>query len=247
MNIRNPLLWHRAADPAILKSMPSAKEKSVSLSSSAGPVVAAAVPAECDIAVVDPARVEQQIDEKLIGERIRALRLKRSMGLVELGRLTGLSASFLSQLETGRVVPTIRNLARIALVFDKDLSCFFKLDKKVSFRRLSKSDRIPITKKQKQNARFVSQSLSSLVPDRHIVPCLAEFLPNGEECEFTPKVFRGTEFVYVLEGLLEIAASNQRQFLETGDVCWIDASTPRQYLCYGDNKARALIVTEHPK
>ncbi len=34
------------------------------------------------------------------------------MGLVELGRHTGLSASFLSQLETGRVVPTLRNLAR---------------------------------------------------------------------------------------------------------------------------------------
>ena len=41
-----------------------------------------------DTAVVDPARVEQQIDEKLIGERIRAMRLRRSMGLVELGRLT---------------------------------------------------------------------------------------------------------------------------------------------------------------
>lgn len=200
-----------------------------------------------DIATVDPVRVEQQIDEKLIGERIRSMRLKRSMGLVELGRLSGLSASFLSQLETGRVVPTIRNLARIALVFEKDLSCFFTTEKQVSFRRLSKANRIPITKKQKQSARFVSQSLSALIPDRHIVPCLAEFLPNGEECEFTPKVFRGTEFVYVLEGELEIALPNQRQSLGAGDVVWIDACTSRQYLCVGDRAARALIVTEHPK
>lgn len=201
---------------------------------------------ETDITVVDPARVEQQIDERLIGERIRSLRLRRSMGLVELGRLTGLSASFLSQLETGRVVPTIRNLARIAIVFEKDLSIFFKLDKRVAFRRLSKNDRIPITKKQKQKARFVSQSLSSLIPDRHIVPCLAEFLPNGEECEFTPKVFRGTEFVYVLEGHLEITTHTEKRLLETGDVLWVDASATRQYLCYGDNTARALIITEHP-
>jgi transcriptional regulator with XRE-family HTH domain len=130
------------------------------------------VPSEAssnDLAVVDPIRVEQQIDQKLIGERIRSMRLKRSMGLVELGRLSGLSASFLSQLETGRVVPTIRNLARIALVFEKDLSCFFSVEKKVTFRRLSKSDRIPITRKQK-NSRFVSQSLSALIPDRHMVP-----------------------------------------------------------------------------
>ncbi|CAN5556151.1 cupin domain-containing protein [soil metagenome] len=206
---------------------------------------------ESEIDVVDPARIEQQIDEKLIGERIRRLRLKRSMGLVELGKLTGLSASFLSQLETGRVVPTLRNLARIALVFQKDLSCFFQPEQRVVFRKLGKKDRIPITRKLKQSSRFVSESLSSLIPDRHMVPCLAEFQPNGGECEFTPKVFTGTEFLYLIEGALDISiamgGANQRHYLETGDVCWIDASTPRQYLCNGTHTAKALIITEHPK
>ena len=61
----------------------------------------------------DAETAERFIAEKHLGERIRRLRLKKSMGLVELGRHTGLSASFLSQLETGRVVPTLRNLARI--------------------------------------------------------------------------------------------------------------------------------------
>ncbi len=75
---------------------------------------------------VDPETTERFIAEKHIGERIKRLRLKKSMGLVELGKHTGLSASFLSQLETGRVVPTLRNLARIAMVFSKDLSYFFE-------------------------------------------------------------------------------------------------------------------------
>jgi len=202
---------------------------------------------ELDAAVVDPARVEQQIDEKMIGDRIRAMRLRRSMGLVELGRLTGLSASFLSQLETGRVVPTIRNLARIAMVFEKDLSCFFQPERRVTFRRLAKTDRSPNTRQQKQGSRFISESLGSLIPDRHLVPCLAEFLPGGDVCEFTPKVFTGTEFVYLLAGTLELQAPNRVQLLEAGDVCWIDASTPRQYLCHGTDRARALIVTEHTK
>jgi transcriptional regulator with XRE-family HTH domain len=197
--------------------------------------------------VVDPVRIEQQIDDKLIGERIRRLRLKRSMGLVELGKLTGLSASFLSQLETGRVVPTLRNLARIALVFQKDLSCFFQPDGPVTFRKLEKKERISITRKQKQNSRFISESLSSLIPDRHMVPCLAEFCPSGDDCEFTPKIFTGTEFLFLIDGRLEISISNQKHYLETGDVCWIDASTPRQYLCNGTNSAKALIITEHPK
>ncbi len=44
---------------------------------------------------VDPETAERFIAEKRIGERIKRLRLKKSMGLVELGKHTGLSASFL--------------------------------------------------------------------------------------------------------------------------------------------------------
>src|ERR1700709_1954764 len=76
------------------------------------------------IDVVDAHTVDTSIRAKGIGQKIRRLRLKRSMGLLELGQLVGLSASFLSQLETGRVIPTMRNLARIAMAFKKDLSYF---------------------------------------------------------------------------------------------------------------------------
>ncbi len=86
---------------------------------------------------VDPETAERFIAEKRIGERIKKLRLKKSMGLVELGKHTGLSASFLSQLETGRVVPTLRNLSRIAMVFSKDLSYFFETEPNALFRILS--------------------------------------------------------------------------------------------------------------
>src|SRR5260221_8224721 len=91
---------------------------------------------------IDPVSAEAFIAEKRIGERIRRLRLKKSMGLVELGKHTGLSASFLSQLETGRVVPTLRNLARIAMVFSKDLSYFFESEPTAMFRIHKQKDRV---------------------------------------------------------------------------------------------------------
>ena len=50
---------------------------------------------------VDAETTARVIAEKRIGERIKRLRLKKSMGLVELGKHTGLSASFLSQLGDG--------------------------------------------------------------------------------------------------------------------------------------------------
>jgi len=104
---------------------------------------------------VDAETTSQVIAEKHIGDRIRRLRLKKSMGLVELGQRTGLSASFLSQLETGRVVPTLRNLARIAMVFSKDLSYFFESDPSAVFRIHRRKERVRLP----QTGRRVSDLL----------------------------------------------------------------------------------------
>jgi len=60
-----------------------------------------------------------------IGQKLRQLRLRKKIALVDLGKHTGLSASMLSQLETGKMIPTLPTLARIAMVFDVGLDFFF--------------------------------------------------------------------------------------------------------------------------
>ena len=65
------------------------------------------------------------MNEYGIGAKIRALRLKKKMGLVELGQHTGLSPALLSKIERGRLFPTLPTLLRIALVFSVGLEFFF--------------------------------------------------------------------------------------------------------------------------
>src|SRR3954464_10056651 len=60
-----------------------------------------------------------------IGEKLRTLRLRKSMGLVELGQHTGLSPAMLSKLERGKLFPTLPTLLRIAMVFGVGLDFFF--------------------------------------------------------------------------------------------------------------------------
>src|SRR6202521_2653995 len=91
---------------------------------------------------VDGEAAESFIAEKRIGERIKHLRLKKSMGLVELGRHTGLSASFLSQLETGGGGPTLRNLAPVGVGFSQELSYFFDPEPQTLFRVHRQKDRL---------------------------------------------------------------------------------------------------------
>ena len=60
-----------------------------------------------------------------LGAKLRQLRLRKKIALVDLGKHTGFSASMLSQLENGKLVPTLPTLARIAMVFDVGLEHFF--------------------------------------------------------------------------------------------------------------------------
>ena len=184
---------------------------------------------------------ESFIADKRLGERIKQLRQKKAMGLVEVGRHTGLSASFLSQLETGRVVPTLRNLARIALVFSKDLSYFFEPEPKTLFRVQRAKDRIRLPQSGTDDPVYYFESLGYLVPDRQLDPYFAEFLPNVKPRR--AHQHPGCEFLYVLEGVLEIRHGDVRNQLETGDAVYFDANTPHSYCNAGETPAKALIVT----
>src|SRR5712675_2062866 len=66
----------------------------------------------------------------LIGDKIRSLRLRKGMGLVELSKHTGLSAALLSKLERGKLFPTLPTLLRIAMVFGVGLDYFFTDERK---------------------------------------------------------------------------------------------------------------------
>jgi transcriptional regulator with XRE-family HTH domain len=188
---------------------------------------------------VNEAIVDALIEAKGIGQKIRRLRLKRSMGLAELGKEVGLSASFLSQLENGRVIPTLRNLSRIALVFKKELSYFFRDENDKVFRVSRGKDRIRLV----VGEFLLSDSMSVLVPDRHIVPCIADFLPGIEGAAFHPQIFPGLELVYVIDGSLTLSTEGKTELLHSEDSAWIDGSTSRQYRCHEDKPAKALIVT----
>ena len=191
---------------------------------------------------VDPNAAEDLLAAAHLGERIKKLRLKRSMGLVELGRKTGLSASFLSQLETGRVVPTLRNLARISLVFDKDLSHFFDSGEQLIFRVQRKKDRVrlPVGTPKPD---YIAESFGILVPEGGLRPCMAEFLPGNDRESFHPKQYPGVEMVYVLSGSIEVQRKGEPHLLEARDVLYISGETPRTYRCVGNVPAQALIIS----
>ena len=196
---------------------------------------------------VDGEAAESFIAEKRIGERIKLLRIKKSMGLVELGRHTGLSASFLSQLETGRVVPTLRNLARIAMVFSKDLSYFFDPEPQTLFRVHRRNERVRLPQTGADDPTYFFESLGYHVPDRQLDPYYAEFLPLKEGRVPRAHQHAGCEFLYLLTGALDVRHGEATHHIEPGDAIYFDANTIHSYVCASKMPATAVIVTlQHP-
>lgn len=186
---------------------------------------------------------EALIGRKHLGKRIRFLRQRKHMGLVELGRYTGLSASFLSQLETGRVVPTLRNLARIAMVFSKDLSYFFEPERPELFRILRGSERQRLPQTGTDSPDYFFESLGHIPTERPVTPYIAEFLPGSERRTPTAHRHEGAEFLYMLSGCLRLTHDGRAETIEAGDAVYFDPSARHSYERLGDETCTALILT----
>lgn len=179
-----------------------------------------------------------------IGHKVRRLRLGRSMGLVELGRHTGLSASMLSKIETGKCLPTLPTLQRIALVFSVGLDHFFGTDDdRPVLSVVRRSERLKFPEKQGAKAPgYWFESLDFPAVNRPLNAYEAEFEPLREAGTSTHE-HDGVELVYVVEGTLGFWYDGKETHLEAGDAIYFDAAHAHGYRRIGNAPCRGIVVT----
>ncbi len=74
----------------------------------------------------------KEMEKLTIGDRIRALREEKGLSLIEFGNLTGLSFTYLSELERGTTVPAVGTLKKIAAFLGVPVSMFIENERKNS-------------------------------------------------------------------------------------------------------------------
>lgn len=121
----------------------------------------------------------------------------------------------------------------------KDFTYFFREENANTFHISRGKNRIRLPLGKKDNPFLISESMSALIPDRSVVPCIAEFLPGVEGAGFDPPIFEGLELVFVIDGSLTLSAGTEKQRLRASDSAWIEGTVKRQYECHGDTRARA--------
>ena len=188
--------------------------------------------------------INQGLGRYSIGEKLRTLRLRKSMGLVELSKHTGLSPALLSKLERGKLFPTLPTLLRIAMVYSVGLEYFFTDERKrrtVSVVRREDRVRFP-ERPGTQDVPYFFESLDYKANDRKLSGYVAEFQEIPTE-KAKPHLHPGVELVYVMKGSLTIKIGSEEFQLEAEDAIYFDSAVLHSYRRRGAKPCTGLIVT----
>ena len=190
------------------------------------------------------ATVADGLKPYLIGEKLRSLRLRKSMGLVELGRHTKLSPAMLSKLERGKLFPTLPTLLRIAMVFSVGLDYFFTDERK---RRvvamIPKAERLRFPERPKEpDVSYFFESLDFPVNERKLAAFYAEFQMVALE-NLKAHQHSGIEFLYLIAGKLELRIASDEYVLNAGDSIYFDSGVRHSYRNPARGESAGIVVT----
>ena len=159
--------------------------------------------------------LQKGLDQYGIGPKLRAMRLKKKMGLVELGQHSGLSPALLSKIERGRLVPTLPTLLRIALVFSVGLEHFFtEPSRRPTLAVVRRGERKRFPDKMGNDRTGLLLRVARLPGARTDDECATT--SSSRTGESHPHQHQGDEFLYVIEGSIIVTAGEPTHTLDRG-------------------------------
>jgi transcriptional regulator with XRE-family HTH domain len=187
--------------------------------------------------------------EKNVGEKIRHIREIRKVSLEDLAERSGMEISMVQQIEQGKNIPSLAPLIKIARALGVRLGTF--LDDVDSYGPV-----VVRSGEHQKGARFTSQASAarehlnffSLAFDkagRNMEPFIVEIEP-GKQSDFVMSSHEGEEFIFVLDGEIEISYGKEVYYLVKGDSIYLDSIVLHNVHSGNHHPARVLAVVYAP-
>ena len=185
--------------------------------------------------------------EELIGPKLRQLRKRLGVTLEALAGRTGLTKGYLSKIETGKMVPPIATLSRIAQAVGCEMAYFFQVQPAVD----GFDDRVSVVRAGQQRPvvrggtsfGYDYRSIAHTLPSKAMDPFIFTFPAELQWDTFFEH--QGEELVFVLSGTVVFEIAGRELTLETGDSVYFDSSLPHSGKSKGA-QAQALVVIHRP-
>ena len=187
--------------------------------------------------------------EKTVGEKIRQIREMKKVSVEELAARSGMEITMIQKIEQEKNVPSLAPLIKIARALGVRLGTF-----------LDDSDNYgPVVVRSGEyhkGARFTSQasetrehlnffSLAFDKAGRSMEPFIVD-IESGLQSDYMLSSHEGEEFIYVLEGDIEINYGKETYTLAKGDSIYLDSIVMHNVHAANQNSARILAVVYAP-
>ena len=161
-----------------------------------------------------------------VGKKIRSLRESKQMEIEVLAERAQLPLEQVKAIEDDGPLPGLAPLIKIARVLGVRLGTF--LDDQQSVGAV-----VSRHEEERESVRFsnhgseghenmIYHSLSEGKDNRHLEPFVIDILPTGDS-KFDLSTHEGEEFIYVLDGYVEINYGKNTYVLEKGDSIYYDS------------------------
>lgn len=175
-----------------------------------------------------------------LGHRIRRRRQEAKLSLRELADQVDLTASFLSQIERDLASPSIESLRKISDALDVPVFYFLVEPD-------GKSPVVRYNQRLKLTRPDTNLTYELLVPDlnRKMEAVLIEREPGDQKIAEPLREYT-EEFIYVLQGQLEIRWSGKEYILGPGDTIYFEGPLLERIATRGDQTLRFITVITPP-
>ena len=182
---------------------------------------------------------------KYVGERIQKLREAQDMSLAQVAKLTGIDEGRLHAYEDGSLVPSIGVVIQLSRVLGSRMAGLLHGGGTVS-------DALTICRCGESLAGEQGDTEQSYAYHSLTRPGTAGHLMEPFLLSFDPRVkpgvpitHDGQEFVYIVDGGVELYYDGHSYRLEKGDSAYLDSSRPHTFHGLGDEVAKVLAVVSY--
>lgn len=175
---------------------------------------------------------------KMIGIRLKELRQGVGLTLEKLALATELSPAFLSRTENGRSIPSIPTLQSIADALSVNIGFFFRDGDQQQYKITYQGTRNKIVTEKGYEIEILNEGMANPFMQPAIVTCMGK----DKESEVEVSVHEGQEFVYVIEGKLELVLGSKKFSLNKGDAAYWNGSIPHKGIGISKKPTRTLNV-----
>lgn len=184
-----------------------------------------------------------------LGEKIRQFRNFRQISREELALNANLDISQLEKIEEKGVIPSLGHLIKISRALGVRIGTFLDDHEQVGpviVKAGSEKESLSFsTKDQTSREHLNFFSLAQDKAGRHMEPFIVEIEPSRES-DYKLSTHEGEEFIFVLEGDIEINYGKDVFRITKGDTIYLDSVVPHNVHAAGNKPAKILAVVYTP-